>query len=103
MFPLKDEKSSGVFPFVTVSIIAINAIVLLLEWTTPDINSFIGKWALIPSLLDSSNFTTFYPLITSMFLHAGLWHFFSNMWFLWIFGDNVEGYLGHVKYLLFYL
>lgn len=43
------------------------------------------------------------PLILSMFLHGGILHLLGNMWFLWIFGDNIEGRLGHVRYLLFYL
>jgi len=43
------------------------------------------------------------PLVSSMFLHAGWMHVIVNMWFLWIFGDNIEDRLGHFKYLLFYL
>jgi membrane associated rhomboid family serine protease len=43
------------------------------------------------------------PLLTSMFMHAGWLHVIGNMWFLWIFGDNIEDYLGHFKYLIFYL
>ena len=45
----------------------------------------------------------FLPTLTSMFLHGSWMHVIGNMWFLWIFGDNIEDYLGHFKYLLFYL
>ena len=59
--------------------------------------SFIYNFGFIPA--DFSLITIF----TSMFLHGGLSHIMGNMWFLWVFGDNVEGVLGHVKYAVFYI
>ena len=61
------------------------------------LNSFFAAYGMIPSRLHASS------LVTSMFLHGGWLHLIGNMWFLWIFGDNVEDILGHAKYLLFYL
>lgn len=103
MFPIRDHESSGVFPVITISIIAITLIVLIIEFFVPDLDALFVEWALVPSKLDFGNVLTLYPLISSMFLHAGFMHFFSNMWFLWIFGDNVEAALGKVGYALFYL
>ncbi|NTV31516.1 rhomboid family intramembrane serine protease [candidate division WWE3 bacterium] len=103
MFPIKDSRSSGIIPFITYAIIAINLLVLILEYTTIDIDGFVNKWALIPDAINFNDITTLTPLVTSLFLHANVIHFLSNMWFLQIFGDNVEGDLGWFKYALFYL
>ncbi len=56
-----------------------------------------------PLELNEPPFHPWWTLLTSIFLHGGLLHFVGNMWFLWIFGDNVEDRLGHLRYLLFYL
>src|SRR5262249_2703463 len=56
-----------------------------------------------PIPLEPTPISVYLTLITSMFLHGGIAHILGNMWFLWIFGDNVEDALGHVRYLLFYL
>lgn len=103
MFPLKDSRPSGIFPFVTYALIALNLYVLFLEYTTIDFEGFVYQWALVPSSINFGDLSTLYTFITSMFLHAGFFHFISNMWFLYIFGDNVEGDLGYLKFLLFYL
>jgi membrane associated rhomboid family serine protease len=102
MLPLRDSQSSGRFPIVTFLLIAINVFVFYLEITAADPEAFISQYALIPSQLDFSNPGTWRPFLTSMFLHAGFVHIISNMWFLWIFGDNVEDRLG-LFYLPFYL
>jgi membrane associated rhomboid family serine protease len=52
---------------------------------------------------DLTSIDTFFPFLSSTFLHGGFIHLIGNMWFLWIFGDNIEDKLGHVKYLLFYI
>lgn len=61
------------------------------------------NYALVPALVDFGNPATWWPFIWSMFMHGGWLHIISNLWFLWIFGDNVEAFLGHIGFLLFYL
>lgn len=103
MFPLKDHHPSGKFPFVNVFLIALNIYLFYKELTILDLEAYIGQYALIPANVDFSRPETLLPFLTSMFLHAGFLHILSNMWFLWIFGDNVEASIGHLKYLAFYL
>jgi membrane associated rhomboid family serine protease len=99
MFPLRDTQPSYSRPFVTTVIIAINVLIYLYSLALDDYsrNYFIGHYGLIPVRLHPSAF------VTSMFLHGGLMHIVGNMWFLWIFGDNVEDIMGHTKYLVFYI
>lgn len=103
MIPLRDSHPSNIFPFWVIGIIAVNIYVFFLEITTPNPDSFISQYALIPNLLDFSNSQTLWPLITSQFLHGGFIHIISNMLFLWIFGDNVEGAVGFFLFPIFYL
>jgi membrane associated rhomboid family serine protease len=99
MFPLRDTEPSYSKPIVTTALIVINLLVFLFEFSLdPQYrNLFIGTYGMVP---DEFSFRT---LLTSMFLHGGWMHVLGNMWFLWIFGDNIEDTLGHAKYLLFYL
>lgn len=99
MIPLRDSLPSYSKPYVTIAIIAANAFVFLFQLTLDEfsLNSFLSTYGMIPNRLHASS------LVTSMFLHGGWLHLIGNMWFLWIFGDNVEDILGHAKYLLFYL
>jgi membrane associated rhomboid family serine protease len=99
MFPIRDTQPSYTKPVVTMLIIALNVLVFLFEisldpWTR---NAFIGTYGLVPEHFTIEN------IFTSMFLHGGWMHLIGNMWFLWIFGDNIEDILGHGKFLLFYL
>lgn len=103
MFPLRDHNPSQKTPFVTWLIIALNAGVFFLELAAPDTEVFINNYALTPGTVHLSNPLSLLPFLTSMFLHGGWLHILSNMWFLWIFGDNIEAALGHFKYLGFYL
>ena len=103
MIPIKDSEPSGIFPLATISIVIICAIILFNEMSQVNLEEFVFKWALVPSLIDFSNFSTLYPFVTSIFLHGGFLHFLSNMWFLLIFGDNVEASLGTIKYIIFFL
>ncbi len=111
MIPLKDRNPSGTFPGVTLTLILINVFVFLYELSLgPGVTSLIKHYALIPAEVAGSvsygsvNFSdTVKPFFTSMFLHGGWLHVIMNMWFLWIFGDNVEDTLGPVRYLVFYL
>lgn len=99
MFPLSDVIPSRTTPFITIGLIAINALVFLHEITLPPraLDAFIGTYALIPG------YFTLPSVITSMFLHGGWMHIIGNMLYLWIFGDNIEDRLGHVLFVVFYL
>ncbi|NIV92438.1 rhomboid family intramembrane serine protease [candidate division KSB1 bacterium] len=100
MIPLKDDNPSSVTPFVTIAFIAINVLVFYFE-VTIGFEKVISKYALFPSdIVQGKNLET---LITSMFLHGGFLHLGGNMLYLWIFGDNVESYLGHFRFIYFYL
>lgn len=99
MFPLRDTQPSYSKPIVTVVLIVINILVFLYEFSLDPFaqNAFITSFGLVPDRFHFAN------VLTSMFLHGGWVHVLGNMWFLWIFGDNIEDILGHGKYLLFYL
>ncbi|MGD0359614.1 MAG: rhomboid family intramembrane serine protease [Bryobacteraceae bacterium] len=99
MFPLKDTQPSYSRPVVTIAIITVNLLVFLFEASLGPYtrNALIETYGLVP---DQFRVTT---VLTSMFLHGGWLHVLGNMWFLWIFGDNIEDLLGHGKYLVFYL
>jgi membrane associated rhomboid family serine protease len=99
MFPLRDTQPSYSKPVVTVVLIVVNVLVFLYEFSLDSFsqNAFTFRYALIPDRFHLSN------VVTSMFLHGGWMHVLGNMWFLWIFGDNIEDILGHGKFLLFYL
>jgi len=101
-FPYKDDNPRVLFPFVTFGIIILNVLVFLGQFWISGNDPGIGK-----SLVYMFGFVPaeFNPLtiFTSMFMHGGFAHIIGNMWFLYIFGDNVESILGHVKYFMFYL
>lgn len=103
MFPLTDTQGSRNFPFWVFVIIGFNVWFFLMELTAADPNAFINQYALIPSHIDFTNWETLKPFITSQFVHAGVIHILSNLWFLWIFGDNVEATLGFFFFPIFYL
>jgi membrane associated rhomboid family serine protease len=111
MIPLKDDNPTRTFPFVNWALILINVAVFLYQVQLPAraAKAFVLHNATIPQripafLAGHLGFQiAFYPLFTSMFLHAGWMHLLGNMLFLYIFGDNVEDYFGHLGYLIFYL
>lgn len=98
-FPLRDTQPSYSKPVVTVMLIVVNVLVFLYQISLDgySLNAFINTWGLIPDRFSAIN------VLTSMFLHGGWLHILGNMWFLWIFGDNIEDILGHGKFLIFYL
>jgi membrane associated rhomboid family serine protease len=113
MLPLQDDQPRYSTPYITYFLIALNLLIFFFEWTLDpkSLNGLIFQFGIVPARL-----TAFlagspkYPLIavvlpffSSMFLHGGWMHVIGNMWFLHIFGDNIEDYLGHFKYLVFYL
>jgi len=99
MIPLRDTMPSHSAPVVNIFLIVSNVLVflLMLSMDAYTQNDFVLHYAVVPARLHFS------ALLTSMFLHGGWMHLIGNMWFLWIYGDNVEDVLGHGKYLLFYL
>lgn len=103
MLPIRDHTPSTRVPFVTIGLILLNVIAFWMEFSAADQEAFIRTWALVPANVNPGNPFSLIPFVTSQFLHAGFAHIAFNMWYLWIFGDNVEGRLGHVPYLLFYL
>ena len=96
-FPYKDDNPRVLFPFVTYGIIGINILVFWAQFFVYGNERLISTFAFVP--YEFKLFTIF----TSMFMYGGLMHIIGNMWFLYIFGDNVESILGHVRFLLFYL
>lgn len=111
MIPIRDTTPSRTFPFVNISIIIINSVIFLYEVSLGDqMESFLNAFAIKPATFiwliknDPFNIPTItFPLFSSMFVHGGWFHVIGNMWYLWIFGDNVEDRMGHVRYLFFYL
>ena len=99
MIPLRDSVPSSTTPVVTYAIIAINVLVFIqqLALSPEELHHFFAHYGVVPARLQLTD------LFTSLFLHGGFMHLIGNMWFLWIYGDNVEDVLGRVKYLAFYL
>jgi membrane associated rhomboid family serine protease len=99
VIPLRDVIPSRTTPYITITIIVINAVAWLFELTlSPDvIGVFLRVYGIVPMYFQPAT------LITSMFLHGSWSHVIGNMWFLWIFGDNVEDRVGHGRFIVFYL
>ncbi len=110
MIPLRDTISSKTRPYVNDLIIGVCVLVFLYERSLgPGVEDFVSRFGVVPSevaaVLTGTHFsiTTMFPLVSSMFLHAGWLHLIGNMLFLFVFGDNVEDRLGHGGYVAFYL
>lgn len=111
MIPIRDAIRSKTFPVVNVILIGLNVLAFLWQLSQgPHLKEAFFLYGIVPSRYSdpaiSAEFTTFeqwLPFLTSMFLHGGFLHILGNMWFLYIFGDNIEDRLGHIRYLIFYL
>lgn len=103
MIPLRDSAPSDRFSLATYVLIALNLVVFYLEFQASNIESLIQRYALIPNELSLSSLESWVPLFTSQFLHGGLVHLLSNIWFLKIFGDSVESVMGGLNFFVFYL
>jgi membrane associated rhomboid family serine protease len=105
MLPIRDTIRSYTFPVVNCILIGLNTAVFLFEVSLPPValDRLILNFALVPARLSLANPASLLTLFTHMFLHGGWLHFLSNVWILFIFGDNVEDRLGSVRYLVFYL
>lgn len=99
MIPLRDVIPTRTWPGVTIVVIALNVLVFLVQagLSPEDEQAFVYAFGLVPAFYSLSS------MFTSMFVHGGLGHLAGNMLFLWIFGDNIEDRLGHVRYVFFYL
>lgn len=114
MIPLKDDTPRFSTPYVTYFLIALNTVIFLYEllgFGPHARNQFLFQFGMVPARISGllsgvphvSAGTALLPILTSMFLHASWLHLIGNMWVLWIFGDNIEDYLGHFPYIVFYL
>jgi rhomboid family protein len=99
MIPLRDVIPSRTIPVLTVTIIVLNLLAWLYELGLPrqELPLFLQQYGVVPA------YFTVPTLISSMFLHGSWMHVLGNMWYLWIFGDNVEDRMGHGRFLVFYL
>lgn len=113
MVPLQDRNPTTRPAYVTYALVLINILVFVYELTLSpqELVAFFREWAVVPAELTASfrgEITSslrpeWVTLFTSQFLHGGFLHLGGNMLFLWVFGNNVEDRLGHVRYLIFYL
>src|ERR1700733_14931416 len=113
MLPIRDDQPRYSTPFVTRFLIVLNLAIFLLEYALEpqSLKLLVHQFGVVPYHLaaflgGSSRYSLLavvLPFFTSMFLHGSWMHVIGNMWFLYIFGDNVEDYLGHFNYLTFYL
>jgi membrane associated rhomboid family serine protease len=106
VLPLRDINPTRRLPYVTYALIAANLAVFayqFLRLSPLDNQLLVRTHGVIPMFLFSGYGPSLSTLVTSMFLHGGLLHLLSNMWFLHIFGDNVEDAMGHLSFAVFYL
>ncbi len=112
MIPFKDDCRIRSFPFVTIGIVVVNVLVFLYQLSAGQAESqrFVMQMGFIPyevthfvNLRPESVVPLYLTPFTAMFVHGGILHLFGNMLYLWIFGDNIEDVLGHLRFLLFYL
>lgn len=104
MIPLRDENPIRIFPYVTVGIIAINILVFIYEMLQgTHLEDKIMQFAAIPyNITHLGSPAVLLTLVTSLFFHAGLFHLFGNMLYLWVFGNNIEERLGYIRFIIFY-
>ena len=113
MIPVRDDQPRFSTPNVTYFLIGLNSVIFLFESAlTPDcFKTLLYQFGMIPANITGYLYgdgrlgliAVLLPALTSMFLHGSWMHVIGNMWFLWIFGDNIEDHLGHFKYLVFYV
>jgi membrane associated rhomboid family serine protease len=99
MIPLRDVIPSRTTPYITVTLIVLNGLAWFYELAVPEdlLPVFLQTYGVVPAYFSAPT------LVTSMFLHGSWSHVIGNMWFLWIFGDNIEDRLGHGRFVVFYL
>lgn len=113
MIPLRDDNPTTLPPILTIALIAACTLVFLYQATLPagQDETFVFQYGAIPSVVMGGEASEAMPmgipvtltLLTSMFLHGGWMHLIGNMLYLWIFGNNIEDAMGHVRFLIFYV
>jgi len=113
MLPIRDDQPRYSTPWVNYFLIGMNLVIYLFEASLDprSLDLLVRQFGVVPANLSASlSGSPAHPLVAvvlpyfaSLFLHGSWMHVIGNMWFLYIFGDNVEDYLGHFKYLVFYL
>ncbi|MFO7964925.1 MAG: rhomboid family intramembrane serine protease [Desulfobacterales bacterium] len=111
MIPIRDTTPSAHYPIVNTTLIAFNVMIFLVQMAQgPDLGKFIYFYGLVPARYSIPQISDYFSmgqqafsLLSFMFLHGGFLHLLGNMWTLYIFGDNIEDRLGHLRYLVFYL
>lgn len=117
--PLKDENPTLRFPYITILFIGLNILIFLYQVFSPEgLQYLVYKMGAIPYEITHFKTIHYFPwvspdyiprisppltLLTSMFLHGGFFHLLFNMWYLWIFGNNIEDFLGSGRFIIFYL
>ena len=104
MFPLYDINRSRRRPVVVVWLVLINLVVFVWQFfVSPDVDQVVYNYGFRPVDFWSNPAAEWPALFTSMFMHGGLLHLLGNLWFLWVFGDNIEDEMGRGRFLIFYL
>ena len=125
LFPIKDYNPTTRTAYVTIALIAVNIMIFLYQWglSQKPFELHIAESALVPyeithfknadlplgkdpwgrTVVYERDISPVFSIFTSIFMHGSLWHLLGNMLFLWIFGNNIEDYLGKFKFILFYL
>jgi membrane associated rhomboid family serine protease len=112
IIPLRDINPTKTFPYVTLTLIGINIVIFIGTFilSMEESIEFYREFGMIPARLlgigeEFNNYSVFHnfgTMFSSIFIHGGIMHVVSNMWILWLFGDNVEDALGHFPFLIFY-
>lgn len=115
MIPLRDNIRSSRYPVVSVALIALNVLVFLYELSLAPparalffqtfgvVPNQIGGPAAVLAAFTTGQWSSLLPLVTAAFVHGGWLHLIGNMWYMWVFADNIEDHLGHGRFLLFFL
>lgn len=108
MIPLRDDNPTVLWPIVTVTLIVANIAVFFYELSLEPrvLDTFIYQMGMVPASIIQGHIpgTGGYPtVLTSIFLHGGWMHLIGNMLYLWIFGNNIEDSMGHLRFIIFYL
>jgi membrane associated rhomboid family serine protease len=107
MIPLHDDNPTRTFPFVSVFFIVVNIAIFIFEVSLPNpqaVEAFFASYALVPAeLTQSPSLPVIGTIFSSMFLHGGWLHLIGNMLYLWVFGNNIEDSVGHIRFIIFYL
>lgn len=105
MLPIRDTVRSRTRPVLTWLLIIANVLIFVYELSLSPraLDAQTYRFGLVPAFLKWNDPLTWYPLLSHMFLHGGWFHLISNMWILFIFGDNVEDRMGRTRFIIFYL